>query len=277
MHATTQNEVQRLIDEARATRARWDLVGSTNTSAGLPVCCQNQSPRGSMRRGPGAPYFSRSKMMTSDDGPKGAPVRAQWAPARTPGSSSRLLSHLEMIMTNLTSRLTLIAAVMLFASGCIAGGPKRPCGLVRTVQDPFNGPTKEFTLYLDLTRTMGLGMERVKGAYKLNVAVVQPRIHHAVGAVGDKGEFRVGERIFTFENRKEATPISKIDPYLLTQSTQWIFEYELTKEEAHELVHALAQKPFWAMKIHMGGHAVQVMLDESQAVRVKNSIDCLLR
>jgi hypothetical protein len=169
-------------------------------------------------------------------------------------------------------RILMFAAMFCAGSGCAtAGGPKDPCGLVSTVPDPFAGTMRGFNLYLDPGGYTAVGMEEAKGKYKLKVLVILNGSSKSAGAVGDKGEFAVGDKVLTFENQKDAQPVANSSSRGVF--TQWILEYALTGEQAT----ALIQAPLKGVKVNVGGESFQLALNDLQGLQVQNSATCMTK
>lgn len=145
--------------------------------------------------------------------------------------------------------------------GCGAGN-----GEIRIVNDPFAGPQRGFALYLDPGHFAAVGMSEGQGKFALEVLVVQRGVSDHVGKVGDKGEFKVGDEILTFETAVEARPVSNATRYEIF--TQWRLLFKLTPEQAVRF----AKAPFTAVKVHVGDQWFQLPLNQDQAKKFQGNL-----
>jgi hypothetical protein len=165
----------------------------------------------------------------------------------------------------------LLALVSISAGCATAGSASNPCGLVKAANDPFLGPVRGFNLYLDFGGYAAVGMLESKGEYTLKVLTVQRGDSRSVAAVGDQGEFAIGEQVLTFANSKEAKPVANANQ--ATVFTQWILEYKLTREQANQV----AKGPIKAIKVAIGNESLQMPIEPNPGLKIQNSISCMTK
>lgn len=150
------------------------------------------------------------------------------------------------------------------------GGPKDPCGLVKTETDPFAGPTRGFVVFFDEGRFAAIAIKEQKGTYEMTVMTVKIGDVRVVGSPGDVAEFILGGESLTLQLQKEAKPVANAN--MATVFTQWQLVYAPTRDQ----VARFGAAPLTAMKLNAGSEVFQFnqVVDKVQ-LKLQNSARCM--
>lgn len=113
--------------------------------------------------------------------------------------------------------------------GVRAGAPRG----VQTYNDPFEGPTRGFLLYLDPSQLTAIGGADSHDGLVLRVMVVAVGDHRAVASAGTTVDLRIGNDTRTATSTADAEPVVNV---LNAQViTQWQVAVTLTPEQTRWL------------------------------------------
>ena len=163
-----------------------------------------------------------------------------------------------------TSTALLLLSVLALATACGGGAA------VRSYNDPFEGPTRGYVLYLDRGHLTAIAGREIAGRHELELLFVDRGQHEAVVPAGTLVELMVGGRNLQFVTSNDATPVSNVFGY--TVITQWKLVVQLDDEQAAHL----ARAPLSAIRATIGGQPYVLQLSEGQAQIVQRNTLTLL-
>jgi hypothetical protein len=144
---------------------------------------------------------------------------------------------------------------------------------IQVVNDPFAGPTRQFTMMVRGDESSyyfhRLVVKEAQGKVTLQLFVTQTGAVDAVASVGDKAEFLLGGEILTLENATEGHPVAHATQGGLY--TEWETTFNLSPQQAARF----AATPLSAIKAHVAAHQFQVALDGGQATRFQANMAVL--
>jgi hypothetical protein len=171
----------------------------------------------------------------------------------------------------LRRRLLLRASVLFalwFCAGLVAG-----CGMTRDIQiynDPFEGPTRYFAVFIDRAQANGIYIRESHGGYIMEVIFGVLDEREDVVSAGAALDFMIGGQVHTWNTTADATPATGLigGRYVLTT---WRLPVALTAEQAD----VLAGAPLTAVRTTINGQPFTLELDDGAAQTVQRNMATL--
>lgn len=113
---------------------------------------------------------------------------------------------------------------------------KSPPRGVQTYNDPFEGPTRGFVLYLDRSQLTAVGATETRAGVELRVMVVANGDFRAIAPAGTNIDLRIGNETRTVTSTSDAAPVANV--FRRQVITQWQVTSILTPDQAAWLIDA---------------------------------------
>ncbi len=157
-------------------------------------------------------------------------------------------------------------ALAVMATGCSIMPPN---GVLQTYDDPFDGPTRGFVMYLDQGRLTAFGARKAKGPFKAEILVVERGQRAAAAEAGTIVALRVGEETHEWPTTALAKPVSNV--YAYNVITQW--KLPLVLDDAQAKV--LADAPLEAIRVTIDGEQYTVTVEDDDAETIQKHMKTL--
>jgi hypothetical protein len=140
---------------------------------------------------------------------------------------------------------------------------------VHSYVDPFDGPTRGFSLVPVLWGDVGLEAHEAHGGVELQVAVLANGELGDVAPAGTPVEFRIGGQTRVLWSVAAATPVSSIDD--LQVVTEWRVSLFLTRAQ----IAWFAEAPLTAFRVAVGARQYTIPLTSRDARQVQQNMRTL--
>ena len=158
-----------------------------------------------------------------------------------------------------------VSALGLSVLGCFGSGSG-----VQTLEDPIDGTTHYFVMYLDVGGYTAVSSREVAGKYHLEVMYVANGDRDVSVPPGTPVTFKIGDTLETLETSREALPVTNANESSVF--TQWQLKFEPTPDEYDRL----SRGPMTAIRVEIGGDTFTLQPDDGQSTTIQRNLTTLL-